>query len=66
MVVNYHLAAIYYGKRSCRSVKGQQSGSVAQLPECSYGKREAMGLSPGRATIFPSPVTFGGLVWVRG
>ena len=28
------------------------------------GKREAMGSSPGRATIFSSPVTFGGSVWV--
>ena len=48
------------------SVKGRPSGSVAQLAECSHGKREALGSSPGRATIFSSPVTFGGSVWVRG
>ena len=29
----------------------------------SHGKREALGSSPGRATIFSSPVTFGGSVW---
>ena len=34
--------------------------SVAQLAECSHGKREALSSSPGRATIFSSPVTFGG------
>ena len=33
-------------------------GSVAQLAECSNGKREALGWNPGRATIFSSPVTF--------
>ena len=49
-----------------RCVKGQPSGSVAQLTECSHGKREALGSSPGRTTIFSSPVTFGGSVWVRG
>ena len=50
------------------NVKGRPCGSVAQLAECSYihGKREALGSSPGRATIFSSPVTFGGSVWVRG
>ena len=48
------------------NVKGRPSGSVAQLAECSHGKREALGSSPGRATIFSSPVTFGGSVWVRG
>ena len=31
--------------------------SVAQLAECSHGTREALGSSPGRATIFFSPVT---------
>ena len=39
-------------------VKGRHCGSVAQLAECSHGKREALGSSPGRATIFSSPVTF--------
>ena len=48
------------------NVKGRPSGSVAQLAECSHGKREALGSSPGRATIFSSPVTFNGSVWVRG
>ena len=48
------------------NVKERPSGSVAQLAECSHGKREALGSSPGRATIFSSPVTFGGSVWVRG
>ena len=47
-------------------VKGRICGSVAQLAKCSHGKREALGSSPGRATIFSSPVTFGGSVWVRG
>ena len=42
------------------NVKGQPSGSVAQLAECSHGKREALGSRLGRATIFSSPVTFGG------
>ena len=37
-----------------------QSGSVAQLAECLHGKREALGWSPNRATIFSSAVTFGG------
>ena len=44
------------------NVKGRPCGSVAQLAECSHGKREALGSSPGRATIFSSPVTFGGSV----
>ena len=48
------------------NVKGRPCGSVAQLAECSHGKREALGSSPGRATIFSSPVIFGGSVWVRG
>ena len=39
------------------NVKGRPCGSVAQLAECSHGKREALGSSPDRATIFPSPVT---------
>ena len=37
------------------SVKGRPCGSVAQLAECSHGKREALGSSPGRATIFYLP-----------
>ena len=48
------------------NVKGRPCGSVAQLAEYSHGKREALGSSPGRATIFSSPVTFSGSVWVRG
>ena len=40
------------------NVKGRPCGLVAQLAECSHGKREALGSSPGRATIFSSPVTF--------
>ena len=40
-----------------KNVKGRPCGSVAQLAECSHGKREALGSSPGRATIFSSPVT---------
>ena len=47
-------------KISVHSVKGRPRGSIAQLAECSHGKREALGSSPGRATIFSSPVTFGG------
>ena len=39
------------------NVKGRLCGSVAQLAECSHGKREALGSSPGRATIVSSPVT---------
>ena len=39
------------------NVKGRPSGSVAQLAECSHGKREALGSSLGRAKIFSSPVT---------
>ena len=41
------------------NVKGRPSGSVgiAQLAECSHGKREALGSSPGRVTIFSSRVT---------
>ena len=39
------------------NVKGRPCGSVARLAECSHGKREALGSSPGRATIFSSPVT---------
>ena len=39
------------------NVKGRPSGSVAQLAECSHGKREVLSSSPGRATIFPFPVT---------
>ena len=47
------------------TVKGRLCGSVAQLAECSHGKRQALGSSPGRAKIFSSLVTFGGSVWVR-
>ena len=39
------------------NVKGRLSGSVAQLAECSHGKREALGSSSGGAKIFSSPVT---------
>ena len=39
------------------NVKGRPCGSVAQLVGCLHGKREALGSSPGRATIFPSPLT---------
>ena len=38
-------------------MKGRPCGSVTQLAECSHGKREALGSSPGRATIFFFPVT---------
>ena len=51
---------------SGHNVKGRPSGSVAQLAECSHGKREALGSSPGRVTIFSSPVTFGGQCGGRG
>ena len=44
------------------NVKGRSYGSVAELAECSRGKREALGSSPGRAPIFSSPATFGGSV----
>ena len=37
------------------NVKGRPC--KAQLAKCSHGKREALGSSPGRATIFSSPVT---------
>ena len=40
------------------NVKGRPCGSVAQLAECSHGKREALGSRPGRATIFSSPVKY--------
>ena len=39
---------------------------VSSVGKCSHSEREAMGSSPGRVTIFSSPVTFGGSVWVRG
>ena len=35
------------------NVKGRPYGSVAQLAACPHGKREALGSSPGRASIFP-------------
>ena len=34
------------------SVKGLPSGSVAQLAECSHGKRDTLGFSSSWATIF--------------
>ena len=37
------------------NVKGRPCGSVAQLAECSHGKRDAVGSSPGGATIFFLP-----------
>ena len=37
------------------NVKGRPNGSAAQLAVCSHGKREALGSSPGRATISPPP-----------
>ena len=48
------------------NVKGRPCGSVAQLAECWHGKPDALGSSPGRATIFFSPVTFVCSVWIRG
>ena len=39
------------------NVKDRPRGSEPQLAECSHGKREALGSSPGRATMFSSPVT---------
>ena len=48
------------------NVKGRPSGSIAQLKECSHGKREAVGSSPGSGHDFSSTVTFGGSVWVHG
>ena len=42
------------------------SCSVSLLAECSHGKREALGSSPGRAAICSSPVACGDSVWVRG
>ena len=33
-------------------VTGRSCGSVAQRLECSHGKRETLGSSPGRATFF--------------
>ena len=52
--------------RQGKNVKGRPSSSIAQLAECSLGKREALGLSSVRATIFPSLDAFGGSVCVRG
>ena len=48
------------------NVKGRPSGSVSQLAECSHGKREALGSSPGRGTIFFLPWDIWWPVWVRG
>ena len=64
--VMYLIYDVIYKLCDVMYVKGRPCGSVAQLAECSHGKREALGSSPGRATIFSSPVTFGGSVWVRG
>ena len=36
------------------NVKGRPNGSVAQLAEYSHSKREALGSSPGRATMISS------------
>ena len=44
------------------NIKGRACGLVAQLAECSHGKREALGSSLGRATIFSFPVT---IVWEK-
>ena len=41
-------------------------GSITQLAACCNGKREALGLSSGRATICSSPVTFGVQCGFRG
>ena len=35
------------------NVKGRPCGSVAQLAECSHGKREALGRVPVGPRIFP-------------
>ena len=40
-------------------------GSFDFTKLCSHGKRDTLGSSPGRATIFTSPMTFDGAVWVR-
>ena len=40
-------------------------GSVAQLAVCSR-ERDALGSNPGWITIFGSPVTYSGSVWVHG
>ena len=52
--------------KQAENVKGRPCGSVAQLADCSHGKRETLGSRPGRATIISSRVTFGGSVWGRG
>ena len=49
---------ILHFERNYFNVKGQPSGSVAQLAECSHGMREALGSSPNRAPIFSCPLTF--------
>ena len=42
------------------------SYSVIKCRECSHGKREVLGSNPGRDLYpLPSPVTFGGSVWIR-
>ena len=53
-------------KSSPVCIKGRPCGSVAQLAECSHGKREALRSRPGRATIFSSPVIFDGQCVCRG
>ena len=42
-------------KQGGGNVKGRLCGLVAHLAECSHGKREALGSSLGRATIFFLP-----------
>ena len=39
------------------NVKVRPSGSVTLLAKCSHGKRESLGLGPGRATSFSSPMS---------
>ena len=45
-------------KKQGENAKGRPIGSISQLAECSHGKRKALGLSPGRATIFVLPCDF--------
>ena len=53
------------------ALRGPACGSVAQMwfgssVEFSHAKPEAWVSSPCRTMIFPSPMTVGGSVWVRG
>ena len=41
--------------KQVENVKGRPSGSVAQLAECSHGKRESLGSSLCRAMSFSLP-----------